>query len=166
MSDSSRPRGRQPTRLLRPSMGFSRQECWSGVPSPSPVCQATVPRLSELPSQCSGSFSLPPPGHCGWSHPLSSAWAALHCLFTIIKLLIFILKYFQIYRTVAKMALKIPIYLSPTQIFQVITFSIFLSLSLFIYNLFYVPICLFFPERFQNKLCTCAILPLKAIVRA
>ena len=34
MSDSSRPHGLQPTRLLRP-WDFSRQEYWSGVPSPS-----------------------------------------------------------------------------------------------------------------------------------
>ena len=36
VSDSSRPHGRQPTRLLQ-SMGFSRQEYWSGVLSPSPM---------------------------------------------------------------------------------------------------------------------------------
>ena len=35
MSDSVRPHRWQPTRLLR-SMGFSRQEYWSGVPLPSP----------------------------------------------------------------------------------------------------------------------------------
>ena len=35
MSDSLRPRGLQPTRLLPPSMGFSRQEYWTGVPLPS-----------------------------------------------------------------------------------------------------------------------------------
>ena len=34
VSDCSRPRGLQPT---RPSMGFSRQEDWSGVPLPSPM---------------------------------------------------------------------------------------------------------------------------------
>ena len=31
-----RPHGLQPTRLAPPSMGFSRQEYWSGVPLPSP----------------------------------------------------------------------------------------------------------------------------------
>jgi len=36
VSDSLRPHGLRPTRLLRPSMGFSRQEYWSGVPLPSP----------------------------------------------------------------------------------------------------------------------------------
>ena len=35
MSDSSQPHGLQPTRLLPPSMGFSRQEYWSGWPLPS-----------------------------------------------------------------------------------------------------------------------------------
>ena len=34
MSDSVRPQRRQPTRL--PSLGFSRQEHWSGLPFPSP----------------------------------------------------------------------------------------------------------------------------------
>ena len=37
VSDSSRPHGLQPTGLLPPSMGFSRQEAWSGVPLPSPI---------------------------------------------------------------------------------------------------------------------------------
>ena len=35
MSDSLRPHGLQPTRLLCPR-GFSRQEYWSGLPFPSP----------------------------------------------------------------------------------------------------------------------------------
>ena len=35
MSDSVRPHRRQPTRL--PSLGFSRQEHWSGLPFPSPI---------------------------------------------------------------------------------------------------------------------------------
>ena len=33
-----RPHRWQPTRLLPPSMGFSRQEYWSGFPLPSPIC--------------------------------------------------------------------------------------------------------------------------------
>ena len=33
--DSVRPHGRQPTRL--PSLGFSRQEYWNGLPFPSPM---------------------------------------------------------------------------------------------------------------------------------
>ena len=36
MSNSVRPHRRQPTRLL-PSLGFSKQEHWSGLPFPSPV---------------------------------------------------------------------------------------------------------------------------------
>ena len=38
VSDSLRPHGLQPTRLLCPwdSVGFSRQEYWSGLPFPSP----------------------------------------------------------------------------------------------------------------------------------
>ena len=35
MSDSVRPHRQQPTRL--PSLGFCRQEYWSGLPFPSPV---------------------------------------------------------------------------------------------------------------------------------
>ena len=35
---TQRPHGLQPTRLLSLSMGFSRQEYWSGVPSPFPIC--------------------------------------------------------------------------------------------------------------------------------
>ena len=35
MSDSVRPHRQRPTRL--PSLGFSRQEHWSGLPFPSPV---------------------------------------------------------------------------------------------------------------------------------
>ena len=37
MSDSVQPHRRQPTRL--PSLGFTRQEHWSGLPFPSPLVQ-------------------------------------------------------------------------------------------------------------------------------
>ena len=30
-----------------PSMGFSRQEYWSGVPSPSPMCADTVYKIKK-----------------------------------------------------------------------------------------------------------------------
>ena len=36
VSNCVRPHRQQPTRP--PSMGFSRQEYWSGVPLPSPIC--------------------------------------------------------------------------------------------------------------------------------
>jgi len=36
VSDSVRPHRQQPTRLP-PSLGFSRQEHWSGLPFPSPM---------------------------------------------------------------------------------------------------------------------------------
>ena len=36
LSDSVRPQRQQPTRLS-PSLGFSRQEQWSGLPFPSPM---------------------------------------------------------------------------------------------------------------------------------
>ena len=58
MSDSVRPHSRQPTRLP-PSLGFSRQEHWSGLPFPSPMQESEVaqscPTLSD-PMDCS------PPG--------------------------------------------------------------------------------------------------------
>ena len=38
MSDSSRPHGLQPTRLLHP-WDFSRREYWSGVPAVTTYCQ-------------------------------------------------------------------------------------------------------------------------------
>ena len=57
MSDFMRPHRWQPTRL--PSLGFSRQEHWSGLPFPSPVLESEVtqscPTLSD-PMDCS------PPG--------------------------------------------------------------------------------------------------------
>ena len=36
VSDSLQSHGLQPTRLAPPSIGFSRQECWSGLPRPPP----------------------------------------------------------------------------------------------------------------------------------
>ena len=35
-----------------PSMGFSRQEYWSGVPLPSPICRSGDLTLMELLSVC------------------------------------------------------------------------------------------------------------------
>ena len=40
MSNSVRPHRWQPTRLL--SLGFSRQEYWSGLPFASPACESEV----------------------------------------------------------------------------------------------------------------------------
>ena len=37
-----RPHRRQPTRLCRPWDSFSRQEHWSGLPFPSPMCESEV----------------------------------------------------------------------------------------------------------------------------
>ena len=50
-----------------PSMGFSRQEYWSGVPLPSPGCQ------EEMLCVCNPSITLP-------------AWAAHHCVHTMVSL--------------------------------------------------------------------------------
>ena len=65
VSDSSRPHGLQPTRLLRP-WDFSRQEYWSGVPLPSLMLQGSFlvfllfPLQPDLPGRISCSiFSSP-----------------------------------------------------------------------------------------------------------
>ena len=42
-----------------PSMGFSRQEYWSGVPSPSPHCTSNVPLFSRMWLVIWGLWSIP-----------------------------------------------------------------------------------------------------------
>ena len=64
VSNSLQPYGWQPTRL--PSMGFSRQEYWSGLPGPPPGDLPDpgiepVPNLGLLYWQA-GSLQLAPPG--------------------------------------------------------------------------------------------------------
>jgi len=49
MSDSVRPHRRQPTRLP-PSLVFSRQEHWSGLPFPSPMHESE--KISEVAQSC------------------------------------------------------------------------------------------------------------------
>ena len=57
MSDSLQPHRRQPTKVP-PSLGFSRQEHWSGLPFPSPMHESesevaqSCPTLSD-PMDCS-----------------------------------------------------------------------------------------------------------------
>ena len=46
MSDSMRPHRRQPTRI--PSLGFSRQGYWSGLPFPSPMHECMLSRFSPV----------------------------------------------------------------------------------------------------------------------
>ena len=59
MSDSSRPHGLQPTRLLHP-WDFSRQEYWSGVPLPSLLPLAPPGKSSSLQSlSCVQLFMTP-----------------------------------------------------------------------------------------------------------
>ena len=48
MSNSVRPHRRQPSRL--PSLGFSRQEHWSGLPFPSPMHESEV--AQSCPTLC------------------------------------------------------------------------------------------------------------------
>ena len=62
-----------------PSMGFSRQEYWSGVPLPSPLFQLASPKLVTLPCLAllteipvkamapHSSLFLPPPDYAGVS---------------------------------------------------------------------------------------------------
>ena len=59
MSDSSQPHGLWPL-----SMGFPRQECWSGLPFPSPEDlpdlgiepRSTALQVDSLPSELPGKF--------------------------------------------------------------------------------------------------------------
>ena len=65
-----------------PSLGFSRQEHWSGLPLPSPLCESEVaqscPTLSD-PMDCSlpvhGIFHASP-----WDFPGKSTGVGCHCL--------------------------------------------------------------------------------------
>ena len=76
MSDSVWPHRQQPTRLL--SLGFSRQEHWSGLPFPSPVRESEVtqscPTLRD-PINCSLTRLLHP-----WNSPGKSTEVGCHCL--------------------------------------------------------------------------------------
>ena len=62
MSDSVWPHRCQPTRLP-PSLGFSRQEHWSGLPFPSPLwlpAAAAVKSLQSCPTLCDPVDGSPP----------------------------------------------------------------------------------------------------------
>ena len=80
MSDSVRPHRQQPTRL--PSLGFSRQEHWSGLPFPSPMHESETWKWSR-----SVMFdSLWPHGLqptrllCLWDFSGKSTGVGCHCL--------------------------------------------------------------------------------------
>ena len=87
MSDSVRPHRRKPTRLPRPwdappSLGFSRQEHWSGLPFPSPMRESekwkgsrSVVSNSQRPHGLQPSRLLRP-----WDFPGKSTGVGCHCL--------------------------------------------------------------------------------------
>ena len=72
-----------------PSMGFSRQEYWSGVPSPSPVSLGSLKSERWNQSRMDGAVTaVPSGGHKGiWRYSsvfflLSILRSPLHCLFS------------------------------------------------------------------------------------
>ena len=85
VSDSLRPHGLYPVAYQAPlSMGFSRQECWSGLPFPSP---GDLPDLGMEPasSALAGGFSTtePPGKHINsYSVPNSRALSSVLMTFS------------------------------------------------------------------------------------
>ena len=82
MSDSVQPRRQQPTRLP-PSLGFSRQEHWSGLPFPSPLSESEKWKWScSVVSDSLRSHGLQPTRLlCPWDFPGKSTGVGYHCLF-------------------------------------------------------------------------------------
>ena len=86
MSDSVRPQRQKPTRLP-PSLGFSRQEHWSGLPFPSPMHEnekwkwsCSVMSNSSWPHGLQPTRLLHP-----WDFPGKSTGVGCHCLLHIAK---------------------------------------------------------------------------------
>ena len=72
----------QPTRL--PSLGFSRQEHWSGLPFPSPMHESE----REVPPSCltlHNPMDCSPPGSCPWDSPGKNAGVGCHFLLQCMK---------------------------------------------------------------------------------
>ena len=96
VSDSVRPHGRQPMRL--PSLGFSRQEHWSGLPLPSPMQESEKWKWSHsaVISDSSRPHGLQPTRFfCPWDIPGKSTGVGYHCLLQITpitSLFLFILR--------------------------------------------------------------------------
>ena len=80
MSDSVRPHRRQPSRL--PSLGFSRQEHWSGLPLPSPMHESEKWKWSRsVVSDSSRSHELQRTRLLHpWDFPGKSTGVGCHCL--------------------------------------------------------------------------------------
>ena len=85
MSESVRPYGQQPTRLL--STGFSRQEYWSGLPFPSPFINSRNTLLNPLLSQP----SLPsPPLKTVYSSAFSEmSYKQIHLTYSLLNITYF-----------------------------------------------------------------------------
>ena len=81
VSDSVWPQRRQPTRLP-PSLGFSRQEHWSGLPFPSPMCESKKwKRSCSVMSNSSQPHGLQPTRLLHpWDFPGKSTGVGCHCL--------------------------------------------------------------------------------------
>ena len=85
MSNSVRPHRRQPTRLPPPSLGFSRQEHWSGLPWPSPMHGREKGKGSHsVVSDSSRPHGLQPTRLLRpWDFPGKSTGVGCHCLLLI-----------------------------------------------------------------------------------
>ena len=83
MSDSVEPHRQQPTRLS--SLGFSRQEHWSGLPFPSPVHESERWKWSRsVMSNSSQPHGLQPTRLLRpWDFPGKSTGVGCHCLLHI-----------------------------------------------------------------------------------
>ena len=81
MSDSVRPHRQQPTRLP-PSLGFSRQEHWSGLPFPPPMHESEKWKWSRsVGSDSSRPHGLQPTRLLHpWDFPGKSTGVGCHCL--------------------------------------------------------------------------------------
>ena len=82
MSDSVQPHRQQSTRLLGPSLGFSRQEHWSGLPFLSPMHETEKWKWSRsVKSNSSRSHGLQPSRLLRpWDFPGKSTGVGCHCL--------------------------------------------------------------------------------------
>ena len=68
------------------SMGFSRQEYWSGLPFPSPeVRAATAKSLQLCPTLCDPIDGSPPGSPCPWDSPGKNTGVGCHFLLQCMK---------------------------------------------------------------------------------
>ena len=88
MSDSVWPHRWQPPGS--PSLGFSRQEQWSGLPFPSPMHESEKSKWSRLVVSYSSRPNGPQPTRllCPWDFPGKSTGVGCHCLLHLTSLLL------------------------------------------------------------------------------